>query len=92
MRATKSRLILTFWATYLRISGLFAIRREIIVCFFCGEVVYMNYWSEREKEKGCVIHELLVRKRGRESGCVRRQRRKERKREREREMLVLLFS
>jgi len=71
---------------------LFAIRREIIVCFFCGEVVYMNYCSEREKEKGCVIHELLVRKRGRESGCVRRQRGKERERKREREILLLLFS
>jgi len=77
---------------------LFAIRRERIVCFFCGEVVYMNYWSERQKERGCVIHELLVGKRGRERlrEEAERKREKERKRdkerERERRMLVLLFS
>jgi len=69
-----------FLATYLQISGLFAIRRKIIVCFFCGEVVYMNYWSERERERGCVR-----RQRGKE-------RKRERVREREREILVLIFS
>jgi hypothetical protein len=56
---------------------LFAIRRGIIVCFFCGEVVYMNCWSEREKEKRERLRDTCTigqKERERERGCVRRQR------------------